>query len=380
MDNLNNRMNELQDEIDRIDREINLLLLTYRQDYTIRERLSAFNEFSDNEFQRRFRLSKNTINELHSLIGAQLEPQTIRENFNLSAMDKILITLRYYATASFQLVCADFYGVSESSVCKIIPVVSEKIAALREIFIRMPHTDDEIEEKKREFFRVAAMPNIICALDGTLIKIQEVGGAQNKTDFFCRKQYYAINTQIACDANAYVLDIVARWPGSVHDETVFLNSSLFNRFLIGEFKRNGINSLILADGGYRSEDFLIVPLRQTNRETTQADSLYQKSHISTRNVVERFMGQWKKRFPCLWIGMRFRKLETTLNVIVATAVLHNICKICYDEPPPLTPEDEILYNFAMADDRINEQVQPPQPSRIVNVALRNYFENLAAQR
>lgn len=96
------------------------------------------------------------------------------------------------------------------------------------------------------------MPAVVGAVDGTLIKIQEVGGAQNKTMFFCRKQYYAINTQIVCDANAKVMDIVASWPGAIHDETVFSHSKIYRRFENGEFAQNQRISLLLGDGGYRA--------------------------------------------------------------------------------------------------------------------------------
>ena len=296
-------------------------------------------------------------------------------------MDKILITLRYYATASFLIVTGDFYGVSEASVCNIVPIVSEKIAALRPQFIQMPVTDAEIEQNKRDFFKVAGMPAIIGAVDGTLVKIQEVGGAHNKTMFFCRKQFYAINTQIICDANANVLDIVARWPGSIHDETVFVNSYIFERFLRGEFDRNERFSILLGDGGYSSETFLATPLRATNPLNTIAERMYQTAHISTRNVVERFMGQWKRRFPCLWIGMKFRKLETVLNVIVATAVLHNICKIRGDtQAPTLSREEEQLYNAVIQQEREFHDAQQPrsrQPHTISNEFLKRYFENVA---
>lgn len=54
--------------------------------------------------------------------------------------------------ASFQQVTADFYGISESSVCNILPVVSEKIAHLRQNFIKMPTSDEGIEQKKESFF------------------------------------------------------------------------------------------------------------------------------------------------------------------------------------------------------------------------------------
>lgn len=50
---------------------------------------------------------------------------------------------------------------------------------------------------------------------------------------------------------------------------------------------------------------------------------YNYSQIRTRNIVERFFGVWKRKFPCLQLGLR-TKLRTTANIIVACAVLHNI--------------------------------------------------------
>ena len=235
----------LQQQIDDLEDEI---LLRNRKPYRIQTRREPFTEYTNNEFRRRFRLSKDTVRYLYDLIGAQLEPLVTRTGFTISGMEKILVTLRYYATASFHLVTADFHGVSESSICNIVPVVSEKIAGLRSRFISMPTTNDEIEQNRREFFNVAGMPGIIGAVDGTLIRIQEVGGAMNKTMFFCRKQYYAINTQIVCDANAKVLDIVARWPGSIHDQTVFSHPRIHRRFANGEFVRNARQAILLGDG------------------------------------------------------------------------------------------------------------------------------------
>lgn len=287
MDNLFNVQNDiLQAQVDALEAEIHLVT-DGRKNYTVQQRFNAMDIYNENEFRRRFRLTKTAVEFLYSLIGADLEPLVAREGFTISGMDKILITLRYYATASYHLVTADFHGVSDASVCNIVPIVSEKIAALRDRFIRMSSTDAEIEKSKREFFAVAGMPATIGAIDGTLVKIQEVGGAQNKTDFFCRKQFYAVNTQIVCDVNANVLDIVARWPGSTHDQTVFVNSNIFQRFLFGEFNRNNRQSVLLGDGGYRAEEFLATPLRATNPLNRRSERLYQTAHIATRNVVDR---------------------------------------------------------------------------------------------
>lgn len=369
----------LQGQVNDLEEEINNLI-NERKMYTIRERRNAMEVYNEDEFRRRFRLTKTAVKFLYSLIGFELEPLLTREGFTISGIDKILITLRYYATASYHLVIADFYGTSEASVCNIVRIVSGKIAAIRSRFIRMPSTDDEIEQNKREFFSVAGMPATIGAIDGTLVRIQEVGGASNKTHFFCRKQFYAVNVQIVCDAKAKVLDIVARWPGSTHDQIVFANSNLFERFLIGEFVRNNRHSILIGDGGYRSEEFLATPLRATNPMNRPSEQLYQRAHISTRNVVERFNGMWKKRFPCLWIGMRFRKLETTLDVIVATAVLHNISKLFGDcVSPPLTLDEEQLYIEAVRQEREFRNAQAARhqlPDTIPNEMLKLYFQRV----
>lgn len=384
-DQINMQIDFLQDEVDNLEQECEKIIK--KKEYKIQIRRDPFTEYSDTEFRRRFRLSKVAVRYLYDLIGADLEPLVVRESFTISGLDKILVTLRYFASASFQIVVGDFYGVSEASVCNIIPLVSNKIASLSRRFIQMPHSDAQIEKAKRDFFRMAGMPSIIGAIDGTLIKIQEVGGIQNKTAFYCRKQFYALNTQVIVDADDRIIDIVARWPGSTHDETIFLNSIIFERFLNGEFVRNGRDSILLGDGGYRAERFLAVPLRENrNQPKNRVEAAYQKAHIATRQTVEKVFGQWKRRFPCLWIGMKFRKLETVQNVIIATAVLHNLCKEFGDlTPPELTPQQQVVYNTAMDQERQflqanNNERARNLPTTIRNELLRNYFEIMCARQ
>lgn len=66
--------------------------------------------------------------------------------------------------------------------------------------------------------------------------------------------------------------------------------------------------------------------------TTPAEKRYNTCHIAARGLVERVFGVWKKRFPCLQNGLR-TKLETTLAVIVALAVLYNLGIRLGDELP-----------------------------------------------
>ena len=85
----------------------------------------------------------------------------------------------------------------------------------------------------------------------------------------------------------------------------------------------------MGDSGYACRSYLMTPLLNPQ---TQAERNYNKSQIRTRQVIERVFGMWKRRFPCLKFGLR-TKLDTTLSIIVAVAVLYNIGKRIGDELP-----------------------------------------------
>jgi hypothetical protein len=87
--------------------------------------------------------------------------------------------------------------------------------------------------------------------------------------------------------------------------------------------------MLVGDSGYQLKPYLMTKLQ---RVQTAAENLYNESQIRTRNVVERQYGVWKRRFPVLQIGMRL-KIATVLNIIVATAVLHNLALIENEEIP-----------------------------------------------
>lgn len=76
----------------------------------------------------------------------------------------------------------------------------------------------------------------------SFIKIIVVGGNDAEV-FRNRKNYFSINVQAICNANMYIIDLVARWPGSAHDATIFNNSRIKGRFEINEFP----NCLIIGN-------------------------------------------------------------------------------------------------------------------------------------
>jgi hypothetical protein len=243
---------------------------------------------------------------------------------SIKPVTQLLLALRFYASGSMQRTVSDFTGVSTSSGCRIIKRVSEAIASLRPNYINMYENVEEMNRSAEKMYHIARFPRVIGATDCTLIKIQSPGG--NDAEIYrTRKNFFGINVQTVSDKDLYIRDIVARWPGSSHDQTIFNNSSLKQKFEDGTFG----SFMLVGDSGYQLKPYLMTKLQ---RVQTAAENLYNESQIRTRNVVERQYGVWKRRFPVLQIGMRL-KIATVLNIIVATAVLHNLALIENEEIP-----------------------------------------------
>ncbi|XP_055842577.1 putative nuclease HARBI1 [Episyrphus balteatus] len=134
-------------------------------------------------------------------------------------------------------------------------------------------------------------------------------------------------------------NVVARWPGSSHDATIFNCCKVKN---IME-RQSGLYSdcFILGDSAYPQKSYLMTPLLNPNGT---AEQLYNESQIRSRGVIEKAFGILKRRFPILAYGARL-KLSTVLTIIIATCTLHNILRqnnILEDPPESLDFNNEDL--------------------------------------
>lgn len=212
---------------------------------------------------------------------------------------------------SFQILIGDDCNIHKTSICRVIQNVTEAIARLRTQFVQMPQNENELMAVKTGFYNLRRFPNVIGCVDGTHIRIQSPGG-DNAEIFRNRKG----NVQAICDSTLMIRDIDARWPGSTHDSTMFNASLVCASLEAGEFE----GGYLLGDSAYSCTEYLLIPLLNPN---TAPENNFNSAHIQKRNTIERTFGVWKRRFSCL--SLQFRtKLNTTLSVIVATAVLHNM--------------------------------------------------------
>ncbi|XP_069673205.1 putative nuclease HARBI1 [Periplaneta americana] len=138
------------------------------------------------------------------------------------------------------------------------------------------------------------------------------------------KQNWCYFRKSCCRTRRSILGHCIQLGGSEHGSRIFQNSRLYVRYVQGEF-----TSYLLGDAGYSCQRILLTPLLNP---VTPADHRYNGAHKRTRNVVERMFGLWKKRFPCLSVGLR-NKFENAPKIIVACAVLHNLSLEINDNLP-----------------------------------------------
>jgi len=265
-------------------------------------------------------------------------------------MNQLLIALRFYATGSFQLVVGDLFAVDKATVCRTVHRVTEAIASLRQQYVKFPATE---QDTMQLFYSKSGVPGIVGAIDCTHVAIQSPG-ADDGEIYRNRKGFFSINVQLVCDCTGYISDVVARWPGSVHDSTIFDNSHIRARFETGQMK-----GCLVGDGGYACRAYMLTPVINP---TSPSEMAYNNAHAKARNCIERANGMLKRRFPALKYGIRMH-VENILPVIVSTVVLHNIAVTVGDDEPGC---DEQLTEYMatrrqqlLTDDYDEQQVQPP---------------------
>lgn len=74
----------------------------------------------------------------------------------------------------------------------------------------------------------------------------EILGGDDAELFRNRKSYMSINVQTISTAKLLITDVVARWPGSTHDSTIYQNSRRYQKFETGDYR----GCYLLGDSGY----------------------------------------------------------------------------------------------------------------------------------
>ena len=254
-----------------------------------RERGNPLNSLNDGKFFQRLRMTGPRFCDLLSYVHNDLQHCTKR-NHVLLASQELLTGFRFFACGSFQQVIANTIKIYESTVCHTITRVTKALLKLRNEMIYWP-SEEECATIATELRGSHNFPRVEGIIDGPHIRVSRP--KEHESAFVNRKDYHSINVQICWNGKLMKTDVVAKWPGS----RILKNSSLCEKFKETLLPRLP-NGVILGDRGYPLLPWLLVPIRDYPAMTA-AVGRYNEAHKSTRAIVDRIIGIFKKRWACL---------------------------------------------------------------------------------
>ncbi|KAG0416382.1 hypothetical protein HPB47_006462 [Ixodes persulcatus] len=242
-------------------------------------------------------------------------------------------------------------GSVKPTVCRVVGNITDLI--IRELFPKVVQFPDATGRRSvaHAFYKIGKFPGVTGCIDCTHVRIKSPYGDDAEV-FRNRKGCFFINVQAITGPELQFFDVVACWPGSVHDNSIFDNCRA--KVLYEEAVMTGV---LLGDMGYACTSYLIIPLEDPGKAGSPHDK-YNKAQIKTRNSIERAFGVWKWRFPCLHMRLQ-HKPERSAAIITACAALHNLGRhlldplsaSCAPAPTAKAPAQKALATVAAASGR-----------------------------
>ncbi|CAB0006066.1 unnamed protein product, partial [Nesidiocoris tenuis] len=144
-----------------------------------RAKFPNFFTLPEREFYKRFRFRKSTVvNNIYPLVKDVLEVSDQRGK-PVPSMIELLGVLRFFATGSFQIVCGDMICFSQSTMSRLVKLVSRRLAQHVGSFVKFPNGPG-LHTTKQKFFAMHKFPGVIGCIDCTHINIQKPKRAKKK--------------------------------------------------------------------------------------------------------------------------------------------------------------------------------------------------------
>ena len=215
--------------------------------------------YDDLELVQRFRFSRSSISRITGLIVTHLN--STERSHAADPHLQVCVSLQFFASGTFQLICGDGVHVSQSSCSRCIQNIALGLQEIYHQFVSMLSPTDETEVKTK-FYELAHFPGVLGLVDWTHIRIQKP--SENEADYVNRHFYRSINVQAICQPDGRFSDVLAPFPGSVHDSRMWKLSQvgihIENSFSPGEH--------ILGDSGYMLRPYLLTPYHLPNPTIT----------------------------------------------------------------------------------------------------------------
>ena len=284
----------------------------------------------------------------------------------LSTKQRLEAFHRYVSDPGFQVGVGEDLGIDQSSVCRSVHYICERLVQIADNWIKFPQTRQEKENASSTWTAKYSFLQAIGAIDCTHIKINRPVRRFHPDEFVNRKGVHSINVQATCDSKECFTSVCASWAGSVHDSRILRCSDIPHIM-----QSTGGDFLLLGDSGYPIKPWLMVPFRNPETPTQQQ---FNKVFTKERVIIERCFGQLKKRFPMLAGVVRVATKQVP-NIIVACVVLHNISKYLHDNLPEEINHEPIV-NEGIEEPRVETDAVQRQLGQIKRQQIADILHNL----
>ena len=291
----------------------------------------AFNELSEFEFTRMFRLNRvafdDLLTKITDLMPEKDEKKAIASSGSvITNKTRLAITLRWLAGASYLDLMWGF-RVSRSTIYHSeYGIIYPTIEAINTVLtMSFPYDDtDELERISGQFAEKThhIFEGIVGAIDGLVIKTRQPKKHEtsNPVAYRNRKGTFGVLCLGVSDIKGKFLSFSCNWSGSTHDSFAYQTTRMFHRFEV----EGSVDPkyYLIGDEAFVNTNRMLVPWGGRNLHHGKDSFNY---HLSKcRSSIERAFGMMVKRFGILW-----RKLDVDYKrwpqIATVCAKLHNLC-------------------------------------------------------
>ncbi|XP_038240078.1 protein ANTAGONIST OF LIKE HETEROCHROMATIN PROTEIN 1-like isoform X1 [Dermochelys coriacea] len=287
-------------------------------------------DFQPRDWLEKFRMSKETF----FYVCNQLRPKLSHPS-TLPLEQRVAVAVWHLATNVEYQIISPLFGVGPSTVQNCVKEVSYAIVLLlKPLYLRLP-SEPELENMVRIFSARWGFPHCIGALDSLHVPIH---APMHLGADYCNSQgWHSVLTQVTVDGLGQFWDICAGFPGSMENNTVLENSSLWVLAREGRlfptppkhFMGRAQKYVLLGDASYPLRDWILKPYPEDGTLTPQQlqfNYRLKRAHSVIENAFLRLKARWQFLLKCDDCS-----LDLLPTVILACCTLHNVCE-AHDSP------------------------------------------------